>query len=183
RADAETDYYEVTMRPAALEILPGQRTMIWGFNGEFPGPTIRARSGRRVVVRQTNDLPDARPSVHLHGGHMEPGSDGYPTDVIAPGTAKDYVYPNRQIASTLSYHDHAMGRVGPNVYMGLFGAYLIEDDLEASLNLPSGGYDVPVIIQDRAFGVDGSLRYSPDVMEGSLGDVILVNGAPQPRFE
>jgi spore coat protein A len=183
RADAETDYYEVTMRPAVVEILPGRRTTIWGFNGEFPGPTIRARSGRRVVVRQTNDLPDAKPSVHLHGGHVEPGSDGYPTDAIAPGTARDYVYPNRQIASTLSYHDHEMGRVGPNVNMGLFGAYLIEDDVEASLNLPSGAYDVPLIIQDRAFGVDGSLRYSPDMMEGSSGDVILVNGAPQPRFE
>jgi spore coat protein A len=183
RADADTDYYEMTMRPASVEILPGRPTTIWGFNGEFPGPTIRARSGRRVVVRQTNGLPDAKPSVHLHGGHVGPGSDGYPTDVIAPGTAKDYVYPNRQIASTLSYHDHEMGRVGRNVYMGLFGAYLIEDDVEASLNLPSGPHDVPLIIQDRAFRLDGSLRYSPDMMEGAVGDVILVNGVAQPRFE
>jgi FtsP/CotA-like multicopper oxidase with cupredoxin domain len=183
RADADTDYYEITMRPAAVEILPDRPTTIWGYNGEFPGPTIKARSGRRVVVRQTNDLPDATPSVHLHGGHVEPGSDGYPTDVIARGTAKDYVYPNRQIASTLSYHDHQMHRTGPNVWMGLFGAYLIEDDVEASLNLPSGAYDVPVIIQDRAFRTDGSLRYSPDMMHGALGDVILVNGVAQPRFE
>jgi spore coat protein A len=183
RADADTDYYEITMRPAVVEILPGRPTTIWGFNGEFPGPTIKARSGRRVVVRQTNDLPDAKPSIHLHGGHVEPGSDGYPTDVIARGTAKDYVYPNRQIASTLSYHDHEMHQTGRNVYMGLFGAYLIEDDIEAGLNLPSGAYDVPLIIQDRAFRVDGSLLYSPDTMHGAMGDVILVNGVAQPRFE
>ena len=183
RADADTDYYEITMRPAVVEILPGRPTTIWGFNGEFPGPTIRARRGRRVVVRQINNLADAKPSIHLHGGHVEPGFDGYPTDVIPPGAAKHYVYPNRQIASTLSYHDHEMHRTGRNVYMGLFGAYLIEDEVEGGLNLPSGAYDVPVIVQDRAFRTDGSLLYSPTMMDGAMGDVILVNGVPQPRFE
>jgi spore coat protein A len=182
RADADTDYYEITMRPAVVEILPGRRTTIWGFNGEFPGPTIKARSGRRVVVRQRNELPDATPSIHLHGGHVEPGSDGYPTDVIALGATRDYVYPNLQIASTLSYHDHEMHHTGRNVYMGLFGAYLIGDDVEAALNLPSGAYDVPVILQDRAFRTDGSLLYAHDGM-GFVGDVILVNGVPHPRFE
>ena len=183
RADADTDYYEITMRPAVVEILPGRRTTIWGYNGEFPGPTIKAQSGRRVVVRQRNELPDARPSVHLHGGHVEAAFDGYPTDVIAPGTFKDYVYPNGQMAATLSYHDHQMHQTGRNVWMGLFGAYLIEDDSESRLNLPSGAYDVPVIIQDRAFNVDGTLSYSPNMMEGAVGDVVLVNGVPQPRFE
>lgn len=183
RADADTDYYEITMRPAVVEILPGRPTPIWGYNGEFPGPTIKARSGRRVVVRQKNELPDAHPSVHLHGGHVEAVHDGYPTDMIAPGTAREYVYPNGQIAATLSYHDHQMEQTGRNVWMGLFGAYLIEDDVEAGLNLPSGDYDVPVIIQDRTFNADGSLSYSPDMMMGAMGDVILINGVPHPRFE
>ena len=182
RSDAGTDYYELTMRPAMVEILPGRRTTVWGYNGEFPGPTIKARSGRRVVVRQRNELPDARPSVHLHGGHVEAAFDGYPTDVIAPGAFKDYVYPNRQIAATLSYHDHQMEQTSRNVWMGLFGAYLIDDDLDSRLNLPSGAYDVPLIIQDRAFNADGSLSYSRDMM-GAAGDVILVNGVPHPRFE
>jgi spore coat protein A len=181
RADADTDYYEMTMRPATLEILPGHSTTIWGFNGQFPGPTIKARRGRRVVIRQTNQLPEAKPAVHLHGGHVEARFDGYPTDVIPLGASRDYVYPNNQLAASLSYHDHEMDRTGLNVYMGLVGAYLVEDDEEAALNLPSGDYDVPLIIQDRAFHIDGSLRYSPN-MDGMFGDVILVNGVPQPRF-
>lgn len=181
RVEADADYYEMTMRSAVVEILPGRSTTIWGFNGQFPGPTIKARRGRRVVIRQTNQLPEAKPAVHLHGGHVEARFDGYPTDVIPLGASRDYVYPNRQIAASLSYHDHEMHRTGPNVYMGLVGAYLLEDDEEAALNLPSGDYDVPLIIQDRAFGVDGSLRYSPG-MDGMFGDVILVNGVAQPRF-
>ena len=182
RVDSDADYYEITMQAAQMSILPGLRTTIWGFNGEFPGPTIRARSGRRVVIRHRNELTDATPSVHLHGGHVDAGSDGYPTDVIAAGTTRDYVYPNHQIASTLTYHDHQMGTVGRNVYMGLLGAYLVDDEVDAGLNLPSGSYDVPVIIQDRVFRNDGSFDYSPSMM-GAEGDVLLVNGVPQPYFE
>ena len=181
RVEADADYYEMTMRPAVVEIIPGHSTTIWGFNGQFPGPTIKARRGRPVVIRQTNQLPDAKPAVHLHGGHVEARFDGYPTDVIPLGANRDYVYPNRQVAASLSYHDHEMHRTGLNVYMGLVGAYLIEDEEEEVLNLPSGEYDVPIIIQDRSFGVDGSLRYSPG-MDGMFGDVILVNGVAQPRF-
>ena len=182
RVEADADYYEMTMQPAVVEILPGHNTTIWGFNGQFPGPTIKARRGRRVVIRQTNQLPEAKPAIHLHGGHVEARFDGYPTDVIPLGETREYLYPNQQLAASLSYHDHEMDRTGLNVWMGLVGAYILDDDEEAALNLPSGDYDVPIIIQDRAFGVDGSLRYTPG-MDGMYGDVILVNGVPQPRFE
>src|SRR5437588_633706 len=41
----------------------------------------QAGTGRRTVVRRTNTLPV--PTVtHLHGGHMPPESDGFPTDLI-----------------------------------------------------------------------------------------------------
>ena len=49
--DTTTDYYDVTMQVGQKEIIPGQLTTIWGYNGIFPGPTIVARRDRRVVVR------------------------------------------------------------------------------------------------------------------------------------
>ena len=42
--DAETDYYQMTQKEADIEILPGKRTRIWGYEGMFPGPTIGARA-------------------------------------------------------------------------------------------------------------------------------------------
>jgi spore coat protein A len=57
RKDAEADFYEITQKEADVEILPGKRTRIWGYEGMFPGPTMRAQRGRKVVVRQTNQLP------------------------------------------------------------------------------------------------------------------------------
>src|SRR5919112_2606271 len=78
-----TDYYEITQKAAEQEILPGIKTEVWGYDGVFPGPTIEARSGRGVVIRQRNELP-VPVSTHLHGGVTPPESDGYPTDLILP---------------------------------------------------------------------------------------------------
>src|SRR5215203_122247 len=118
--DANTDYYELTHRKGQAEILPGLDTTVWGYDGIFPGPTIEARRGRRVVVHQRNELP-VPTVVHLHGGVTPPESDGYPTDLILPADGsfdrhegpsgipigrvdrgtKAYTYPNEQRAATL----------------------------------------------------------------------------------
>src|SRR5690242_19156869 len=68
------------------------------------------------------------------------------------------------------------------MFYGLAGMYIVEDDLEASLDLPKGDFEVPLIIQDRSFNEDGSLRYTENVDEGFLGDTIVVNGTVSPRF-
>jgi spore coat protein A, manganese oxidase len=203
RTDATTDYYEITMREAEMEILPGRATTIWGYEGLYPGPTIKAREGRRAVVRQINRLPDGM-TIHLHGGHVPGEMDGHPMGLIPTGGHKDYIYPNTQPAATLWYHDHAMDLTGPHVYAGLAGLYLIEDGLEASLPLPEDEYDIPLLIQDRLFNPDGSLSYTLTEHSGMmgpmmggrggmmggmmsdrvfLGDTILVNGAVQPYLQ
>jgi FtsP/CotA-like multicopper oxidase with cupredoxin domain len=182
RSDTTTDYFELTQRVGALDILPGARSEIWGFDGLTPGPTIVARRGRRVVVQHTNRL-SVPTVVHLHGGVTPPESDGFPTDVIAPGTSRTYTYPNDQPAATLWYHDHAMHQTGRNIYMGLAGLYLIRDGEEEALGLPSGEYDVPLLIQERSLQRDGQLRYDRDRNLGALGDIVLVNGVPWPRMD
>ena len=174
-----TDYYEITQKAAEQEILPGIKTEVWGYDGVFPGPTIEARSGRGVVIRQRNELP-VPVSTHLHGGVTPPESDGYPTDLILPkgtrgarsghgsmdmgGTRaqrgfKDYEYPNEQRAATLWYHDHRMDFTGPQNYRGLVGMYILRDEVEDELPLPEGEKEVPLIITDRIFEEDGSFYY------------------------
>jgi spore coat protein A, manganese oxidase len=182
RSDDTMDYYEITQQESQLEILPGLQTRIWGYEGMLPGPTIRARQGRRVVVRHTNLVP-VPTVVHLHGGATPPHSDGFPTDMILPGQTRTYVYPNNQPAATLWYHDHAMGHTGRNIYMGLAGLYLLQDEQEQSLGLPEGPYDVPLLIQDRMFAPDGSFTYKTFNHLGAVSATILVNGAPWPHME
>jgi len=83
RSDTEADYYEITQKPGIAHILPGLSTPIWGYNGIFPGPTMEANSGRKVIVHQINELP-VPVSTHLHGGITPPESDGHAMDFILP---------------------------------------------------------------------------------------------------
>jgi spore coat protein A, manganese oxidase len=211
RRDATTDYYRMTQEEAQVEILPGLKTTIWGYNGSFPGPTIMARRGRQAVVTVTNKLPllgDTKAAyvcgdmatmpmpglpaltpaqkagatvTHLHGGVTPPGSDGYTTDLVPVGTSRDYTYPNDQRAATLWYHDHAMDTTAYHNYMGLSGMYIIHDAEEEALPLPKGEYDVPLILRDRTFNADGSFVL-PHGQFFDDGDVTLVNGTAWPRF-
>lgn len=184
------DYYEIVMRKAQVEILPGLKTEIWGYNGIAPGPTIIQRKVwyedlkkyRQSVVRFINDSVDTPTSVHLHGMASLPQYDGYAEDLTPPGHYKDYYYPNNR-AATLWYHDHAIHETARNVYMGLAGIYQVLDEYEDSLNLPKGEYDVPLLIQDKQFALDGSQIFDDNGQKSVMGDVILVNGVPWPRME
>ncbi len=180
-SDATTDYYEITMKPAQVEILPGLKTTIWGYNGQFPGPTIKARVGRQTLVRQINNLPEPM-VVHAHGMGSKPESDGHPDDIIEPGAYRDYIYPNDRPA-TLWYHDHSMHDVAPHIYKGLSAFYLIGDEVEDSLPLPKGQYDIPLMLQDRLFASNGEFIYNSRGNNGAFGTTMLVNGVTSPRFE
>jgi FtsP/CotA-like multicopper oxidase with cupredoxin domain len=181
-ADDTADYYQLTERMARVEILPGLQTTIWGYNGAFPGPLIRAKRGRTARISVSNQLTTDT-VVHLHGGLTPPESDGFPMDLIPPGGGRDYTYPNDRRAATLWYHDHAMGSTGKNIYMGLAGMYVVDDDAEKVLGLPSGEFDVPLVIMNRQFTSSGELLYPDGNKFGATGDVMLVNGAPWPRLE
>lgn len=184
-------------------------TTVWGYGGSYPGPTIEARRDAPVTVTWANELrgPDGRlllehylpvdhcmhgphtegstPRLvtHLHGGVVPFEFDGYPEFTILPGQETTYVYPNIQEAGTLWYHDHALGITRLNVYMGLAGFYLLRDDEEDALDLPSGEFEIPLAIQDRSFHPDGRLAYPEMWMEHFFGDVILVNGKVWPYLE
>lgn len=186
-------------------------TTVWGYSdgsyAGYPGPTIEARVHETVRVTWVNDLRDEqgqlrkhhvlpvetcihgveddtpRTVVHLHGAHVPAESDGQPDWTLVPGEETVYEYPNHQEAATLWYHDHAMGITRLNVYMGLAGLYLLRNPEEEKLGLPSGEYEVPLVIQDRSFAPDGSLRYAEELSEHFFGDTVLVNGKVWPYLE
>jgi spore coat protein A, manganese oxidase len=198
------------MHPFHSQIPPAH---LWGYEGQYPGPTIEALRGRPIVVRWENRLParhlfavDSRihgamppaPAVrtvpHLHGSRTRSLSDGLPERWFTPGAAAEYSYPNDQPAATLWYHDHAVGITRLNVYAGLSGFYLLRDDHERVLGLPSGKYEVPLLIQDRTLDDQGQLVYAPSFEDGSrpgagawapefFGDIAVVNGAIYPYLE
>ncbi|ACA16413.1 multicopper oxidase type 2 [Methylobacterium sp. 4-46] len=130
--------------------------------------------------------------THLHGGHNDSKYDGLPDqwftqnggrgstgprDVGAMFETSTSVYQNDQHSATLWYHDHALGITRLNVYAGLAGFYILQDQERANLVsagvLPSGANDVGVAIQDRAFTSTGQLyypAYQNDILPGQFND-------------
>ncbi len=174
--------YAFTMKAGKAEILPNLETPVLGYNGLFPGPTIRAKRGKPIEVRQINDSGRSL-NVHLHGGVTEPQFDGHPHDAIPDGEERLYKYPNVQHSATLWYHDHAHGETAKTLFAGLAAFYILDDADDKQFDLPQGDYDVPLMITDRSFNVDGSFRYRTDLDRGFRGDTILVNGAVAPRMK
>ena len=186
----DTDLYSIAQVEAPVEILPGLKTPIWGYNGITPGPTIVVPQGRKTLVRQLCNLPAVHPtlrynvwsSTHLHGSASLPEYDGYASDFTNPGEYKDYQYPNFQNARTLWYHDHGVHITAPNAYMGLAAMYILHDQHELALPIPHGIYDVPLIVKDAMFTSSGELIFDDRGASGMFGDVILVNGRPWPAM-
>ena len=180
----------------------------WGFDGITPGPTYHARYGEPVFVRRFNELPTvgesnipfALPSTttHVHNGHTASESDGIPMDWIDPGEFWDHHYGNfpagfddREKLTTLWYHDHRMDFTATNVYAGLTGFYLLFDEQDSgdendphpeAWRLPSGAFDVPLILHDVLFDENGQVVFDNFLTDGWLGDRFTVNRIIQPYF-
>lgn len=173
------EIYQLSIERTTAEILPGLQSPVMGYGGQFVGPTIRAKTGRKTLIMVQNKMDEAA-NIHLHGGHVPPEHDGHPKDLVEPGHTRLYLYPNTQQGTTLWYHDHSHGTEAAHVYLGLHGAYVIEDDSERPLNLPSGAYDIPILLRDIHFDDSGNIVVFDDPTKRT---VVLANGVPQPYFE
>jgi blue copper oxidase len=177
--------FTLAARVGETEFFAGKPSPTAGYNGSLLGPTLRVRSGEEVALAVRNELPEMT-TVHWHGLLVPAAVDGGPHNEIAPGASWNVALPVRQPASTCWYHPHPHGRTGLQVYGGLAGMLLVTDAEEQALGLPSryGVDDLPVILQDRVFDRDQRLIYPRGhmtVMHGVHGNVMLVNGAREPR--
>ena len=202
-------YYRIEMRQFETKLHRDLKpTRQWGYDSTVPGPTFETQSGKGLLVEWVNSLPgkhflpidhnlhgaetdqpEVRAVVHLHGACAPPASDGYPEHWFVPGKSMVCYYPNRQDAAMLWYHDHAMGINRLNIFAGLMGLFVIRDEVETALNLPSGKYEIPLVVCDRLFDLEGQLYYPVSGNPGApwitefFGDTMLVNGKVFPYLE
>jgi len=204
--NATVKYYKIDTKVGYADLLPDSfpKTQIWGYNGIYPGPTFRqAQHGAYTVVENTNSLPQST-STHLHSSPTQPAHDGHPDDQTwaanqtAPKTSEYdggatyhpthvYRYPNAQHTRTMWYHDHGMHHTATNVYKGLVGMFIQDPDAAAVAkfnldDLPSGDYDVPLIVGDMQFNQNGTVAYDDKGHDSLWGNVILVNGRAWPKM-
>jgi len=136
--------------------------------------------------------------THVHGLEVGSDSDGAPDAWFTHDPEKfgahvrktPSEYPNSQPATTLWYHDHALGVTRLNVYAGLAGLYIIRDKNDAvAASLPDKAHEMPLVIQDKTFDTHGQLVYTtgggdhPYWSSSFSGDTMVVNGKAMPRMD
>ena len=120
--DVEID---LTAEVVQWEVLEGEFVEVWGYNGQYPGPEIRAKVGDKVRINFTNNLPEAT-TIHWHGLEVPNDQDGVPGITqpdIPPGDSWTYEFVAPK-AGTAMYHTHS--NTVRQLSRGLFGAFIVE---------------------------------------------------------
>ena len=170
-ANAAADVHiELHAAPDQVELQAGPPTRVWRYKARLLRgdtgvldtsmlvPIVRVRRGQRVRVDMINGLPEST-IIHWHGLHVPEAMDGHPRHAVGPGEryVYDFVVDNR--AGSYWFHPHPHGRTGKQVYAGLAGLFLVSDDEEAAIGLPSGAHDLPLVIQDRILDANNQFVY------------------------
>ena len=186
--------FTLSAKSVQQEIVPGKPAKLLAYEVESEGkrllnPIIRLRSGGKISAKFWNGIEETS-IIHWHGLKVDSNNDGRPHYAVAGGATYDYNFavPNR--AATYWYHPHPHHLTGKQVYLGLAGLFIVEDDeelaLQKTLDLKFGVSDIPLVLQDRRLDDKGQLVFNPtddDKADGFLGSQVLVNYTPKPYFE
>jgi FtsP/CotA-like multicopper oxidase with cupredoxin domain len=157
--------YTLTAVPKRIRLSSGATVDALAFNGQVPGPTLRAHQGDLIEVTLVNRLPEQGVTVHWHGVDVPNASDGVAgvtQDAVPPGGR--FVYRSRaEQAGSFWYHSHQAA--SQEVARGLFGPLVILPSGAADPG-GAGGLDLPVMAHEWpttrgnlvAFGTWDTLR-------------------------
>jgi blue copper oxidase len=173
--------FSITAAATSVDLGGGNFTQVWAYNSSFPGPTIRVNRGDNATITFQNQLPE-HSIIHWHGLVVSTENDGQPQQAINTGQTYHYNFTVNQRAAFNWYHPHPHMMTGEQVYNGLAGGFIVNDSEEASKNLPTGKYEVPLVIRDATFSNTGAMLYKP-TSGGFLGQAALVNGTKNPYLD
>jgi blue copper oxidase len=185
---------EMNVVADSIDVIGATPTNILGYKTEHNGevyinPTIILKKDENFNPTLINKIQQET-IIHWHGLHLDWKNDGHPVYAAGPSESYNYNFkvPNR--AGTYWYHPHPMGITAQQVYGGLAGFFIVDDneeeELRRLLDLEFGTTDIPIVLQDRRFNQQGQLVYNPNHMEqfmGFLGDTILANLTPNPYID
>ena len=161
----------------------GRDFVMYGFNGQIPGPLLDVDRDSEITVEFTNDIPWPT-AVHWHGLRLDNASDGVPfvtQEPVPPGGRFTYAlrFPD---AGIYWYHPHHREDVQQD--LGLYGNMLVAS--------PEAGYYGPVhreevlMLDDLLVGESGLVPYGREgathLLNGRFGNQFLVNGRPDHRL-
>jgi len=165
------------IKDSTKQFYPGIITNTIGYNGSYLGPTILLKKGETVTLNVQNKLKDTT-TTHWHGLHVAPMNDGSPHNPILVNNTWSPTFKVMDNAATYWYHPHLHGKTLKQVVKGAAGLIIVQDDEEASLNLPRnyGVDDIPLIFQFQTINT----TTKQIEMNDEFDNVTMVNGTLNP---
>ncbi len=163
---------------------PAGETDVWGYDGQVPGPLLRAKVGEEIAVRLINKL-DQPTSLHWHGVRIDNAMDGVvglTQKPVMPGETFDYRFKLRDSGLYL-YRPFVAPFTSEQMARGLYGLLIVD---EASP--PEVDRDFALLVDDWRLDNEGMLigdfGNPADVGgAGRLGSLITANTQPAPITE
>jgi manganese oxidase len=164
--------YEITAEEVEIEVAPGVNYPAWAYNGQVPGPTLRATEGERlrIVFKNNSEHPH---TIHFHGFHPA-NMDGV-FELVGPGGEFTYEFDAEPFGMHL-YHCHT-SPLRKHIEKGLYGAFIIDpeegreeaDELVMVMN----GFDTNFDGENEVYGVNTvAFHYQKNPIEIKKGELI-----------
>jgi FtsP/CotA-like multicopper oxidase with cupredoxin domain len=115
--------FEIFAVDREIEVAPGVKFPAWTYNGEVPGPTIRATEGDRLRVRFLNQGTHPH-TIHFHGWHPPEMDGSLPEHEVLPGESFVYEF-DAEPAGLHLYHCHAVP-LKRHIHKGLYGTFIVD---------------------------------------------------------
>ncbi len=113
--------WEIVAEDVEIEVAPGVMYPAWTYNGQVPGPTLRATEGDRMRVVFKNRASHPH-TIHFHGFHPA-NMDGV-FELVAPGDEFVYEFDAEPFGMHL-YHCH-VSPLRKHIEKGMYGALIID---------------------------------------------------------
>ncbi len=171
---------ELAAEPGFVRFAEGLDTPVLLYNGT--NPVIEAREGDRIEISFKNRIPGEPTTIHWHGMPVPADQDGNPNDPVAPGGERIYAFDLPEgSAASYWFHPHPHGLTAEQVYRGLAGIFIVKPKDDP---IPSEYGDTVLMLTDLRINAVGTMPQStmPDLMNGRVGDHVLVNGQKNPAM-
>lgn len=171
------------LRPAQTQFNKGKLVDVWGVNGQYLAPTVRVKSGDFVKLTYLNNLPQ-KISMNIQGLQVSSEMMGSIHRSLEPKSSWSPIISINQPACTCWYHADTMLNSSFQIYRGVAGLWLIEDEQSKKSTLPNkyGVNDIPLILQDQLLNKEGIQILDKNTPQ-FFGKRLFVNGQESPYFD
>lgn len=161
-----------------IEVAPGVFFPAWTFNGQAPGPTLRATEGDIIRIHFRN-LGTKPHTMHFHGFHKVEMDGALPRQFVYPG--EDFVYEfEAEPFGVHLYHCHAVP-ITQHIHKGLYGVWIVDPKndtrpaADRELVMVMNGFDTNFDEENEIYAVNTvAFHYAQNPIEVGLGELVRI---------